>query len=242
MGAGEKLKYLRKTWITSDCWFNAGCWSNLICTSAELEALQHFPLLHNCAENPSNIAIQLANFLHAVKFPPLKTWSLIIRAFGHNKNFGVWLKPKILKLEKKFMVCSPRKDLNSLLVLQNMFIKNFQIFVNVRGSEWSYDTLGEGQASKSLLKWGGGGVDPLRYFPVSIFAHSNCGIWGGCWWTLGQPKASPVNVYGRGGGIIGQHASIRASHHDIAYRHVAYQRDTLSSNYYHYLLPNLRWI
>ena len=140
------------------------------------------------------------------------------------------------------MVCSPRKDLNSLLVLQNMFIKNFQIFVNVRGSEWSYDTLGEGQASKSLLKWGGGGVDPLRYFPVSIFAHSNCGIWGGCWWTLGQPKASPVNVYGRGGGIIGQHASIRASHHDIAYRHVAYQRDTLSSNYYHYLLPNLRWI
>ena len=74
LGAGGKLKYLRKIWITSDCWFNAGCWSNLICTSAELEALQHFPLLHNCAENPSNIAIQLANFLHAVKFPPLKTW------------------------------------------------------------------------------------------------------------------------------------------------------------------------
>ena len=43
-------------------------------------------------------------------------------------------------------------------------------------------------------------------------------------------------------GIIGQHASIRASHHDIAYRHVAYQRDTLTSNYYHYLLSNSGWI
>ena len=91
-----------------------------------------------------------------------------------------------------------------LWAYEENYSKSFQHFLQTYGMWWGWKSHVQGQVSKSLWEGEGEIFSISLFFAVSFFARSNCGIWGGG----GPPsKASPVNVYGRGRGIIGQHAS-----------------------------------